>query len=222
MQISKNQRTLAHRTGNRFVWIHTLSDCTSSLRKTLVGLSEQTWRRYAQCKVLSTSHRQANNQIVASKCGNGVSWTGSRCDFQRIHHVLTDARAEHELPIESVVQRALGAHQQVMPSMRNQIQCHRWARGAGVELPENISSTFIFSTGKYETIIDDSALALHMADADKFTFPTSQRTSGTSERLREYFSKIPVAVTKSLYKLYEDDFKLFGYSLEDVLGYELG
>lgn len=74
--------------------------------------------------------------------------------------------------------------------------------------------------GKYETLIDDSALALHLAGVN-ITFPTSQRTSGTSELLREYFNQIPVSVTKSLYKLYGDDFKLFGYSLEDVLGYEL-
>lgn len=74
--------------------------------------------------------------------------------------------------------------------------------------------------GKYETLIDDSALALHLAGVN-ITFPTSQRTSGTGELLREYFNRIPVSVTKSLYKLYAVDFKLFGYSLEDVLGYEL-
>lgn len=86
--------------------------------------------------------------------------------------------------------------------------------------PPNV---YVFlSTGKYETLIDDSALALHMAGADNYTFPASQRTSGTGDRLREYFSQIPMSTTRSLYKLYEDDFRLFGYSLEDVLGFELG
>lgn len=74
--------------------------------------------------------------------------------------------------------------------------------------------------GKYETLLDDSALALHLAGAN-ITFPRNHRSSGTSELLREYFNRVPLGVIKSLYKLYADDFKLFGYSLEDVLGYEL-
>lgn len=75
--------------------------------------------------------------------------------------------------------------------------------------------------GKYETLLDDSALALHMAGADKYTFPTAQRTSGTNEKLREYFDTLPVGVIRNLYRLYEEDFKMFGYGLDDVLGIEL-
>lgn len=75
--------------------------------------------------------------------------------------------------------------------------------------------------GKYETLIDDSALALHLAAAGNLTFPTGQRTSGTNVLLRQYFDRVPISVIRSLYKLYEDDFKLFDYTLEDVLGYEL-
>lgn len=76
--------------------------------------------------------------------------------------------------------------------------------------------------GKYETLIDDSALALHLAGADHLSFPAAQKTSGTSELLRRYFDQIPIYVTRGLYKLYEQDFKLFGYNLEDVLGFDLG
>lgn len=74
--------------------------------------------------------------------------------------------------------------------------------------------------GKYETLLDDSTLALHLARAN-ITFPRNHRPSGTSQLLREYFNRVPIGVIKSLYRLYADDFKLFGYSLEDVLGYEL-
>lgn len=77
-------------------------------------------------------------------------------------------------------------------------------------------------SGKYETLLDDSALALHLANVTNLTFPAGQRTSGTGERLKQYFNSIPISVTRNLYKLYEDDFQLFGYGLEDVLGFELG
>uniref|UniRef100_A0A1B0GKX6 Carbohydrate sulfotransferase n=2 Tax=Lutzomyia longipalpis TaxID=7200 RepID=A0A1B0GKX6_LUTLO len=74
--------------------------------------------------------------------------------------------------------------------------------------------------GKYETLIEDSALALHLINGT-VTFPAGQRTSGTSERMRTYFDTLPIGILRGLYQLYEKDFKLFGYSLDDVLGFEL-
>lgn len=75
--------------------------------------------------------------------------------------------------------------------------------------------------GKYETLIDDSALALHLVNADDVVFPAGQKTSGTSELMEQYFDPFPLKVTRNLYKMYEADFKLFGYTLEDVFGLEL-
>lgn len=75
--------------------------------------------------------------------------------------------------------------------------------------------------GKYETLIDDSALALHIIGVDNLTFPAGQKTSGTSELMTKYFDPFPMKITRNLYKVYEDDFKLFGYTLEDVFGLEL-
>lgn len=76
--------------------------------------------------------------------------------------------------------------------------------------------------GKYETINDDSALALHMIGADNVTFPKVARTSGTGEKLQHYLDQLPLGLIRNLYKLYESDFKLFDYNLDDILGFELG
>lgn len=75
--------------------------------------------------------------------------------------------------------------------------------------------------GKYETLVDDSALALQLVNAADVTFPVGQKTSGTSELMAKYFDSFPIKVTRNLYKMYEKDFKLFGYTLEDVFGLEL-
>lgn len=76
--------------------------------------------------------------------------------------------------------------------------------------------------GKYETLGDDAMLLLHMIGAKNVTFPMSQRTSGTSSKLTDYYEQLPIKTIKSLFKLYEIDFKMFGYGLEDILGIELG
>lgn len=76
--------------------------------------------------------------------------------------------------------------------------------------------------GKYETLIDDSGLVLKTLGVDWVTFPAGQRTSGTGEKLRRYYDQLPIGMIRSLYKVYEKDFKFFGYNLDEVLGFELG
>ncbi|XP_020809204.1 carbohydrate sulfotransferase 13 [Drosophila serrata] len=76
--------------------------------------------------------------------------------------------------------------------------------------------------GKYDTLLDDSALALYLAGANNLTFPTGHKPSSTRANLRKYFDPLPIGAIRKLYEIYEEDFRLFDYGLDDVLGFEFG
>lgn len=76
--------------------------------------------------------------------------------------------------------------------------------------------------GKYETLLDDSALALYLTGDRDLTFPTGHKSSGTKDHLREYFDPLPIGAIRRLYEIYEEDFRLFDYGVDHVLGFEFG
>lgn len=75
--------------------------------------------------------------------------------------------------------------------------------------------------GKYETLLDDSTLALHTIKASHIQFPRLAHTQGTAEKLKQYFSQLPLPLIKKLYKLYHHDYRIFDYDLNNLLGFEL-
>ncbi|KAJ8972123.1 hypothetical protein NQ314_000349 [Rhamnusium bicolor] len=83
--------------------------------------------------------------------------------------------------------------------------------------PCTLNYTFI---GHYESLSEDSKTVLDMVRAPAVVFPAT-RTGHTKEYLRQYFQQLSIYEIQHLYKLYEADFKLFGYGLEDMLGYDL-
>ncbi|XP_062142109.1 carbohydrate sulfotransferase 11 [Drosophila sulfurigaster albostrigata] len=76
--------------------------------------------------------------------------------------------------------------------------------------------------GKYDTLLDDSALALYLSGTKNLTFPTGHKPSSTKANLRNYFDPLPIGAIRRLYEIYEEDFRLFDYGMEDVLGFEFG
>lgn len=52
-------------------------------------------------------------------------------------------------------------------------------------------------------------------------FPQT-RNGGTRGVLKGYFQELSLGEIEGLYRLYELDFRLFGYGLEDILGFDIG
>ncbi|XP_022820826.1 carbohydrate sulfotransferase 11 [Spodoptera litura] len=76
--------------------------------------------------------------------------------------------------------------------------------------------------GKYETLLDDSTLALHTINASHIQFPRLDHTSGTAEKLHRYFSQLDLPLIRRLYKLYKHDYRIFNYNLDNIVGFDLG
>ncbi|KAJ8956324.1 hypothetical protein NQ318_015062 [Aromia moschata] len=84
-------------------------------------------------------------------------------------------------------------------------------------LPCSLNYTFV---GHYETLSEDARTVLDMVGAPSIVFPAT-RNGHTRDHLRTYFQQLSIYEIQNLYRLYEPDFKLFGYGLEDILGYDL-
>lgn len=76
--------------------------------------------------------------------------------------------------------------------------------------------------GKYETLLDDSLLALNTINASHIQFPRLARTSGTAEKLHRYFIQLDLPLIRRLYKLYKHDYRIFNYDLDNIVGFDLG
>ena len=73
--------------------------------------------------------------------------------------------------------------------------------------------------GKMETLIEDSVAILKNAHlSETFHFPhnaTDRYLSKSSDIMHKYFSNFTKTEIEQLFKLYEDDFLAFGYTLQD-------
>ncbi|XP_015232860.1 PREDICTED: carbohydrate sulfotransferase 12 [Cyprinodon variegatus] len=70
--------------------------------------------------------------------------------------------------------------------------------------------------GRLETLETDSEQLLKLLKVDHLVrFPSGPRNRTASSWERDWFAQIPVSERRELYKLYEPDFKLFGYPVPD-------
>ncbi|XP_060533589.1 carbohydrate sulfotransferase 11 [Cylas formicarius] len=84
-------------------------------------------------------------------------------------------------------------------------------------LPCTLNYTFV---GRYETLVEDARTVLNMVGAPPLAFPVT-RPARTRDNLKRYYQELSVYTIGRLYRRYLADFKLFGYGLEDLLGYDL-
>lgn len=84
--------------------------------------------------------------------------------------------------------------------------------------PCKINYTFI---GKYEHLTEDAESVLGIIGAPPVKFPMTN-SAHTKSKIRDYFQTLPLNYMHSLYDLYKNDFLLFDYNLESVLGFDFG
>lgn len=75
--------------------------------------------------------------------------------------------------------------------------------------------------GKYETLYEDADYLLHQLGESPSAFPRFARPSNTTSTLGKYFGSLTVDLLRKLYSVYEVDFRLFGYNLQEFLGFEV-
>lgn len=92
-----------------------------------------------------------------------------------------------------------------------------WAPVYDLCQPCSLNYTFI---GRYDSLVEDARALLDMIGAPSVTFPYT-KPSNTAYKLKKYFQQLSMNDIQGLYKKYEYDFKLFGYNLEDLLGFDL-
>ncbi|XP_012261286.2 carbohydrate sulfotransferase 11 [Athalia rosae] len=75
---------------------------------------------------------------------------------------------------------------------------------------------------KYESLVEDATEVLERIGVPWVRFPSGpQSTQPTSKRLTRYYSTLSFKQLQKLANLYRLDFKIFDYSLEEILGFSI-
>ncbi|XP_068606116.1 carbohydrate sulfotransferase 12-like [Brachionichthys hirsutus] len=157
----------------------------SAYRDKLETPNEEFYHRFARVMLRSYGNQPTPPSTVDEAFGAGI-----RPSFSHFVQYLLDPRTEKKVPFNE--------HWQQVYRL-----CH----------PCQIQYDFV---GHLETAEEDAEQLLRQLRVDNVVeFPTSSGTLAAGGWEADWFSTVPVAARRELFKLYEPDFRLFGYHRPD-------
>ncbi|XP_030264059.1 carbohydrate sulfotransferase 12 [Sparus aurata] len=149
--------------------------------------NEDFYRRFAQVML----RRYANQPTPPASVDEAFS-VGIHPSFSQFIQYLLDPQTEKEMPFNE-----------------------HWRQVYRLCHPCQIQYDFV---GHLETAEEDAEHLLRQLRVDNVVeFPTSHRNLTASSWEADWFSTVPVEARRELYKLYEPDFRLFGYHRPDSI-----
>lgn len=143
------------------------------------------YRRFAQVML-----RRYANQPTPPASVDEAFEAGIHPSFSNFIQYLLDPKTEKEMPFNE-----------------------HWRQVYRLCHPCQIQYDFV---GHLETAEEDAEHLLRLLRVDNVVeFPTSSRNLTASSWETDWFSTVPVEARRKLYKLYEPDFRLFGYQKPD-------
>lgn len=149
--------------------------------------NEDFYRRFAQVML-----RRYGNQPTPPASVDEAFSLGIHPSFSHFIQYLLDPQTEKDMPFNE-----------------------HWRQVYRLCHPCQIQYDFV---GHLETAEEDAEHLLRLLRVDNVVeFPTSSRNLTASSWESDWFSTVPVEARRELYKLYEPDFRLFGYEKPDSL-----
>lgn len=149
--------------------------------------NEDFYRRFAQVML-----RRYGNQPTPPASVDEAFTVGIHPSFSHFIQYLLDPQTEKEMPFNE-----------------------HWRQVYRLCHPCQIDYDFV---GHLETAEEDAEHLLRQLRVDNVVeFPTSSRNLTASSWEADWFSTVPVEARRELYKLFEPDFRLFGYNKPDSI-----
>ncbi|KAM9472447.1 carbohydrate sulfotransferase 12-like [Salvelinus alpinus] len=159
----------------------------SAYRNKFEQPNEEFYRRFA----LLMLRRYGNHSEPPAAAGDAFP-AGIRPSFSEFVQYLLDPQTESDAPFNE-----------------------HWRQVYRLCHPCQIQYDFV---GQLETVQEDAEQLLRVLKVDNVVdFPSSHRNHTASSWQEDWFSRVPRVARRDLYRLYEPDFRLFGYSRPDSL-----